>query len=30
VFTAGRWAVRRGATGDVDAADAGDTAPVSG
>ena len=30
VFTAGRWAVQRGATGDVDAADAGDTAPVSG
>ena len=30
VFTAGRWAVRRGATGDVDTADAGDTAPVSG
>jgi uncharacterized membrane protein SpoIIM required for sporulation len=30
VFTVGRWAVRRGATGDVDAADVGDTAPVSG
>jgi uncharacterized membrane protein SpoIIM required for sporulation len=30
VFTAGRWAAQRGATGDVDAADAGDTAPVAG
>jgi hypothetical protein len=30
VFTAGRWAHRRGATGDVDAADAGDVAPVAG
>jgi hypothetical protein len=28
VFTAGRWACQRGATGDVSARDAGDTAPV--
>ena len=30
VFTVGRWACRRGATGDVSAQDAGDTAPVVG
>lgn len=30
VFTVGRWAARRGATGDVTAADAGDYAPVVG
>ena len=30
VFTVGRWACRRGATGDVSARDAGDTAPISG
>ena len=30
VFTVGRWAVRRGATGDVSAVDAGDMAPVVG
>ena len=30
VFTVGRWAFRRGATGDVSAQDAGDTAPVVG
>ncbi|HEV7208303.1 MAG TPA: stage II sporulation protein M, partial [Mycobacteriales bacterium] len=30
VFTVGRWAARRGATGDVSAADAGDYAPVVG
>ena len=30
VFTVGRWACRRGATGDVSARDAGDTAPVVG
>lgn len=30
VFTAGRWACQRGATGDVSARDAGDTAPVVG
>lgn len=30
VFTVGRWAARRGATGDIDARDAGDTAPVAG
>jgi len=30
VFTAGRWAWQRGATGDVAARDAGDTAPVVG
>jgi uncharacterized membrane protein SpoIIM required for sporulation len=29
VFTAGRWAHRRGVTGDVDAADAGDQAPAA-
>jgi uncharacterized membrane protein SpoIIM required for sporulation len=29
VFTAGRWAYRRGVTGDVDAADAGDQAPAA-
>lgn len=29
VFTAGRWAHRRGVTGDVDAADAGDEAPAA-
>ncbi|HET8602191.1 MAG TPA: stage II sporulation protein M [Segeticoccus sp.] len=29
VFTAGRWAARRGATGDVSARDAGDAAPVA-
>jgi uncharacterized membrane protein SpoIIM required for sporulation len=28
VFTVGRWAARRGVTGDVSARDAGDTAPV--
>jgi uncharacterized membrane protein SpoIIM required for sporulation len=30
VFTVGRWACQRGATGDVSARDAGDTAPVVG
>ena len=30
VFTVGRWACQRGATGDVAARDAGDTAPVVG
>jgi uncharacterized membrane protein SpoIIM required for sporulation len=30
VFTVGRWAFQRGATGDVSARDAGDTAPVVG
>ena len=30
VFTAGRWAYQRGATGDVSAQDAGDTVPVVG
>ena len=30
VFTLGRWAVRRGATGDVSPADQGDLAPTSG
>jgi len=30
VFTVGRWACRRGVTGDVAARDAGDTAPVVG
>ena len=30
VFTVGRWAYQRGATGDVSAQDAGDTAPVAG
>ena len=30
VFTAGRWACQRGATGDVSAQDAGDTVPVVG
>jgi hypothetical protein len=30
VFTVGRWAHQRGATGDISAQDAGDTAPVSG
>lgn len=30
VFTVGRWAFQRGATGDVAARDAGDTAPVVG
>jgi uncharacterized membrane protein SpoIIM required for sporulation len=30
VFTVGRWAVRRGATGDVSAEDAGAQAPVAG
>jgi len=30
VFTVGRWAWQRGATGDVSARDAGDTAPVVG
>jgi hypothetical protein len=30
VFTAGRWAVRRGVTGDVSAEDAGAQAPVVG
>jgi uncharacterized membrane protein SpoIIM required for sporulation len=30
VFTVGRWAFRRGATGDVSARDAGDVAPVVG
>jgi uncharacterized membrane protein SpoIIM required for sporulation len=30
VFTVGRWACRRGATGDVAARDAGDAAPVVG
>lgn len=30
VFTLGRWAVRRGETGDVAAADRGDLAPVAG
>ena len=30
VFTVGRWAYQRGATGDVAARDAGDTAPVVG
>ena len=30
VFTVGRWAWQRGATGDVAARDAGDTAPVVG
>lgn len=30
VFTVGRWAVRRGSTGDVSARDAGDLAPVVG
>ena len=30
VFTVGRWAVRRGATGDISAVDAGDMAPVVG
>jgi len=29
VFTVGRWACQRGATGDVSARDAGDTAPVA-
>jgi hypothetical protein len=28
VFTVGRWACQRGATGDISARDAGDTAPV--
>jgi len=30
VFTVGRWACQRGATGDISARDAGDTAPVVG
>jgi uncharacterized membrane protein SpoIIM required for sporulation len=30
VFTVGRWAFQRGATGDVAVSDAGDTAPVVG
>jgi len=30
VFTVGRWACRRGATGDVAARDTGDTPPVVG
>ncbi|MDQ1536421.1 MAG: hypothetical protein QOE58_814 [Actinomycetota bacterium] len=30
VFTVGRWAFQRGATGDISARDAGDTAPVVG
>jgi uncharacterized membrane protein SpoIIM required for sporulation len=30
VFTLGRWAVQRGATGDIAARDTGDTAPVAG
>ncbi len=30
VFTAGRWAFERGATGDISTRDAGDTAPVTG
>jgi uncharacterized membrane protein SpoIIM required for sporulation len=30
VFTVGRWAHERGATGDVEAVDAGDVAPVAG
>ena len=30
VFTVGRWAFQRGATGDVGARDAGDTTPVAG
>ena len=30
VFTVGRWAARRGSTGDISAADAGDLAPVAG
>jgi len=30
VFTLGRWAFQRGATGDISARDAGDTAPVVG
>jgi hypothetical protein len=30
VFTLGRWAARRGSTGDVAARDAGDMAPVVG
>ena len=30
VFTVGRWAFQRGATGDVSARDAGDLAPVVG
>lgn len=30
VFTAGRWAVRRGVSGDVSARDVGDTLPVAG
>jgi hypothetical protein len=30
VFTVGRWAYQRGATGDVSARDSGDTAPVVG
>jgi hypothetical protein len=30
VFTIGRWACERGATGDVSARDAGDIAPVVG
>jgi len=30
VFTVGRWAFQRGATGDITARDAGDTAPIAG